>query len=233
MKFSPATTNHSEDNKKETFVRIDVYDYSEDTEPLVQEEQLQQPLEREFPDRYGEWVCLSYESENPKSVKEALSNLEKDECIKAMERDVESLNKNEIWDLVEPPEGRKPVGCKWVFKKKHYADGNTEQFKARLVAQGYNRTFGIDCDETFSPAVRFESMRTIIAFRAEHNLKLHQIDTTTAFLNVELKETTYMKQPEGILANRKENLVRELKRSLYDIKQSHRSWNEAGDKYLN
>ena len=75
-------------------------------------------------------------------------------------------------------------------------------------------------------------MRTMIALAAEHNLKLHQIDVTTAFLNGELKETIYMKQPEGFLTKGKENLVCELKRSLYGLKQSPRCWNEAVDKYL-
>ena len=119
-------------------------------------------------------------------MEEALSSPEKDEWIKAMESEMESLNKNEVWNLVKLPEGRKSVGCKWVFKKKHDADGNVERFKARLVAQGYNQKFGVDYDETFSPVVRFESVRAMIALAAEHNLKLHQIDVTTAFLNGEL-----------------------------------------------
>ena len=123
-----------------------------------------------------------------------------------MDREMESLNKNEVWNLVELPEGRKPVGCKWVFKKKHDTDGNVEQFKARLVAQGYNQKCGVDYNGTFSPVVRFESVRTMIALAVGHKLKLHQIDVTTAFLNGELKETMYMKQPEGYVAKNKENL---------------------------
>ena len=101
------------------------------------------------------------------------------------------LEQNEVWNLVKLPEGRKSVGCKWVFKKKHDADGTVERFKARLVAQGYNQKFGVDFDETFSPVVRFESVRTMIALAAEHDLKLHQIDVTAAFLNGELKESIY------------------------------------------
>ena len=70
-------------------------------------------------DRYGEWVYLVHESENPKSVKEALLSPEKDKWIKAMESEMESLNKNEVLNLVELPEERKSVGCKWMFKKNY------------------------------------------------------------------------------------------------------------------
>ena len=218
MKFSPTTTDHIEENKKETYVEIEVNNNSEDIEPIGQQEQNQQSQERK-PDRYGEWVYLAHESDNPKSVKEALSSPEKDEWIEKMEKEMESLNKNEVWDLVELPEGRKSVGCKWVLKKKHDADGNVERLKARLVAQGYNQKCRIYCDETFSPVVRFESVRTMIALAAEHSLKLHQTDVRTAFLNGKLKETIYMKQLERLLTNGKENLACELKRSIYGLKQ--------------
>ena len=91
-------------------VEIEVNDNSENMEPIRQEQQNQQPRERRPPDRYGEWVYLAHESENPKSVEEALSSPEKDEWIKAMESEMESFNKNEVWNLVKLPEGRKSVG---------------------------------------------------------------------------------------------------------------------------
>ena len=49
-----------------------------------------------------------------------------------------SLHKNEAWDLVELPAGRKPIGSKWVFKKKTNAEGKVEKYKAQLVAKGYS-----------------------------------------------------------------------------------------------
>ena len=65
------------------------------------------------------------------------------------------------------------------------------------MAQGFSQKFGVDYDETFCPVVRPESVRTVIA--AENDLKLHQMDVTTAFLNGELKEEVYLKQPEGFI----------------------------------
>ena len=107
-----------------------------------------------------------------------------------------------------------------------------ERFKARLVAQGFSQKPGIDYDETFSPVARFESDRTVIALAVQNDLKLHQIDVTTAFLNGDLKDEVYMKQPEGFVVKGQEHLVCKLKRSIYGLKQSSRCWNSVLDQHL-
>ncbi len=76
---------------------------------------------------------------------------------------MKSLQNNDVWELVELPEHRKPVGSKWVYKVKVDGDGRVERFKARLVAQGYTQTKGANYDETFSPVVRIESLRTVVS----------------------------------------------------------------------
>ena len=87
-----------------------------------------------------------------------------------------------------------------------------------MVTQGYNQKYGIDYNETFCPVVRFESVRTLIALAVKHKLQFHQLDVTTAFLNVELKEEMYMKQPEQFEVKEKQHLVCKLKRSSYGLK---------------
>ena len=125
-----------------------------------------------------------------------------------MRAEIDSLHDHNIWELVELPEGRKPVGSKWVFKLKTNADGSVERCKARLVAQGYSQKEGLDYDETFSPVVRPESVRSvIIAFACKEGLKLHQMDITTAFLNGDLEETIYIKQPERALSLKAKNIL--------------------------
>ncbi len=163
------------------------------------EQELQKPERtRKPPDHYGEWVTITSTSiMEPKAAKDALSSPDKAEWKKAMEKVMESLYANNVWKLVELPKDRKTVGSKWVFKVK--ADGILERYKAHLVAQGFSQKFGSDYDETFSPVVRFESVRTIIALAVQHGLQLHQMDVKTAFLNGELKEEVYMKQPEGFV----------------------------------
>ena len=116
-------------------------------------------------------------------MEEVLSTPEKDCWLEAMEKEMTSLQNNDVWELVDLPEDRKPVGSKWVFKAKTNADGHIERYKARLVAQRYSQKFGTDYDETFSPVVRLESVRTLIAMSVQQSLQLHQVDVTTAFLN--------------------------------------------------
>ncbi len=88
------------------------------------------------------------------------------------------------------------------------------------MAQGYTKKPGQDFDETFSPLVRFESIRMIISLAAQHGLKLHQMDVAIAFLNGDLEEEVYMQQPEGFIAKEQENLVCRLNRNIYGLRQS-------------
>lgn len=104
-----------------------------------------------------------------------------------------------------------------------------ERYKVRLDARGFTQKFVEDYDETFSPVVRFESFRSLVALAAKCKLQLHQMDVTTAFLHGLLKEDVCMKQPDGFVEKGKENLACKLKRSLYGLKQSPRCWNEALD----
>ena len=106
-----------------------------------------------------------------------------------------NLIDNDTWDLVELPEGRTAVGCKWVFKVKHNGEGKVVRFKSRLVAKGYSQRHGIDFEETFSPVVRFSSIRTLLALAVQKDMIVHQMDVVTAFLNGELDEEMYMQQP--------------------------------------
>ena len=185
------------------------------------------------PTHYGEWANLTHgDFEEPETVKEALASVDKSKWQEAMKKELDSLHANEVWDLVELPEHRKTVGSKWVFKVKVSTDGQVERHKARLVAQGYTQRYGFDYDETFCPVVRSESVRTVIALAAHSELKLHQMDVTTAFLNGTLKEEVYMKQPEGFAEKGKEHLVCRLRKSIYGLKQSSRCWNTTLDKHL-
>jgi len=116
------------------------------------------------------------------------------------------------------PPGRKAITNKWVFKKK-----SENVYKARLVAKGYSQKFGRDNNETFSPVAQYKSIRMILALAAKQNLFLAQFDVKTAFLNGNLDEEIFMKQPEGF--DDSSGRVCLLKRSLYGLKQSARCWN--------
>ncbi|KAL7731590.1 hypothetical protein ACLKA6_017529 [Drosophila palustris] len=102
----------------------------------------------------------------------------------------------EAMAVVELPKGEKAIGCKWVFTLKRNSEGDIERYKARLVAKGCSQKFGIDYEETYSPVVRYATIRMVLAMAAEHELHVHQLDVSTAYLNGDLEETVYMKQPE-------------------------------------
>ena len=82
-------------------------------------------------------------------MKEAVDSEDGKLWKEAMVDEMASLHKNEAWDLVELPARRKPIGSKWVFKKKTNAEGKVEKYKARLVAKGYSQVPGIDFGDIF------------------------------------------------------------------------------------
>uniref|UniRef100_A0A2N9FHB7 CCHC-type domain-containing protein n=1 Tax=Fagus sylvatica TaxID=28930 RepID=A0A2N9FHB7_FAGSY len=189
------------------------------------------------PVRYGFEDLVSYalltSSEDPSTFQEAIESSEKDKWMEAMVEENESLSKNKTWELTELPKGKKPIGCKWVFKKKEaVSEKEGERFKARLVAKGYSQRHGIDYDEVFSPVVRHTSIRAVLALVADQDLELEQLDVKTAFLHGNLEEEIFMVQPEGFKQPGTENLVCRLKKSLYGLKQSPRQWYKRFDSYM-
>ena len=142
----------------------------------------------------------------------------------AMKEEMNSIKSNEVWDLVELPNGAKAIGCKWVFKTKKDSLGNIERYKARLVAKGFTQKEGINYTETFSPVSKKDSLRVIMALVAHFDLELQQMDVKIAFLNGDLEEEVYMKQLEGFPSSDGEQLVCKLKKSLYGLKQASRQW---------
>ena len=122
------------------------------------------------------------------------------------------------------PYSVKTVGCKWVFKIKKDSYGNIERHKARLVAKGFTQREGFDYTKTFSPISRIDSLRVIIALVAHFDLELHQMDVKTTFLNGELEEEIYMKQPKEFSLSTGDHLVCKLNKSINGLKQASRQW---------
>src|SRR5277367_4212948 len=148
--------------------------------------------------------------------------------------ELNSLKANDTWSIMsyhQIPDGRQPIGCKWVFKRKLNSDGSIARYKARLIAKGYAQQFVIDYGETYMPVAKFTSIRALIAIGASHDLEMHQMDVKTAFLNGDLNEEIYMTVPEGIDHDAITSICK-LKKTLYGLKQSPRMWNQKIDQYL-
>jgi Reverse transcriptase (RNA-dependent DNA polymerase) len=99
----------------------------------------------------------------PESVEEAIKN---SEWVQAMKEELNALYKNDTWILVNLPEGKRPVGCKWVFTIKYDVQGNVERYKARLVAKGFTQIYDIDFQETFSPVAKLNIIRVLLSLAA-------------------------------------------------------------------
>uniref|UniRef100_A0A2N9ELT5 Reverse transcriptase Ty1/copia-type domain-containing protein n=1 Tax=Fagus sylvatica TaxID=28930 RepID=A0A2N9ELT5_FAGSY len=138
--------------------------------------------------------------DEPQSFKEAMSMPEAPLWKEAVNSEIESILQNHTWELVDLPPGCKPLGYKWIFKRKMKADGSIDKYKARLVVKGYKQ-----------------------------KEEIHQMDVKTAFLNGELDEEIYMEQPEGFIVPGKEKKVCRLVKSLYGLKQAPKQWHEKFD----
>uniref|UniRef100_A0A2N9FGP9 Integrase catalytic domain-containing protein n=1 Tax=Fagus sylvatica TaxID=28930 RepID=A0A2N9FGP9_FAGSY len=167
--------------------------------------------------------------DEPQSFKEAMSMPEAPLWKEAVNSEIESILQNHTWELVDLPPGCKPLGYKWIFKRKMKADGSIDKYKARLVVKGYKQKEGVDYFDTYSPVTRITSIRMLIAIAALYNLEIHQMDVKTAFLNGELDEEIYMEQPEGFIVPGKEKKVCRLVKSLYGLKQAPKQWHEKFD----
>jgi hypothetical protein len=117
--------------------------------------------------------------------------------VNLMHEKLENFERIQVWELVEPPLGCKPIGTKWVWKNKEGEKGEVVRNKSRLVAQGYSQKVGIDYKETFALAARLEAIRILLAFSVAKGFKLHQMDVKSAFLNGVLEEEVYVRQPPG------------------------------------
>ncbi|KAK8667651.1 hypothetical protein V6N13_007799 [Hibiscus sabdariffa] len=98
--------------------------------------------ERHEPERYGFLVTthgdvILVDHDEPKTYQEAVSSPNSEKWLEAMRSEMDSMSDNQVWTLVEPPEGVKPIGCKRVFKKKTNMDGNVQTYKGQFVAKGY------------------------------------------------------------------------------------------------
>ena len=136
----------------------------------------------------------------------------------AIDDELASLMQHNCWTLVPLPPGARAVGSRLILERKRDL-----RYKARLVAQGFSQRAGIDYDDTYAPVSGYTTLRSFLAVVAAQDLEMRQLDIKTAFLNGELEEVVYMRQPQGYSIG-PSNLVCRLHKAIYGLKQAPRAW---------
>ncbi|KAI5350901.1 hypothetical protein L3X38_003792 [Prunus dulcis] len=142
----------------------------------------------------------------------------------AMREELQALDENCTWSIVKLPQGKRAVGCKWVYKTKFKSDGSLERHKARLVAKGFTQTFRVDYKETFAPAAKMNIVGVLLSVAVNNDWPLFQMDVKNAFLHGELEEEVYMSLPPEHPQEKQEGMVCKLHKAIYGLKQSPRAW---------
>lgn len=157
----------------------------------------------------------------PSSVTQALQS---PEWREALHNEFQALQQTQTWSLVPPHPSQNVIGCKWLFRVKHKADGSVDRFKARQVAKGFHQQEGIDFADTFSPVVKPTTVRILLSIAVSQGWCLKQIDIQNALLHGHLTDTVHMVQPPGFVNPTYPHYVCKLHRSLYGLKQAPRAW---------
>jgi hypothetical protein len=155
---------------------------------------------------------------------------DKDEWNKAIEDELESIKEQKVWESVDAPKDRKLIDTKWVLRKKLDKNGNVDRYKARLGVRGFQQIPGVDYEETYAPTAAMTTFRIIMALASTLSLNTFQLDIKTAYLNAELKEELFLKQPEGV--ELEPGKVLKLHKALYGLKQAGKEWNKCFHKIL-
>ncbi|GJY23715.1 zinc finger, CCHC-type containing protein [Tanacetum coccineum] len=169
--------------------------------------------------------CYSIE-DDPITYNEAMQSRDVAFWNEAIDDEIGSIMENNTWVLSNLPPGCKPLVRKWIFKRKLKVDGIIDKFKAQLVIQGFRKKEGIDYFDTYAPVSRITTIRLLFDLVAIHNLVIHQMDVKITFLDDDLEEVVYMKQPQGFVMPGNEHKVCKLVKSLYALKQEPKQWHQ-------
>jgi hypothetical protein len=222
---SPATTAAPATNRKRTREdkTLDLGDDVRRSKRLRDKRQLQDELEAAMIAAALSTVHkVNHLIPIPRTYEEAINDpVYGPEWLTAVRNEIRQLIANGTFQEVRKPHRVSVVTAKWVFAVKYAPNGGVERFKARLVARGFTQIEGIDFKETFAPTIRADSLRILLAIIALEDLEAHQVDVNNAFTEAKLKETIFMKPPDGCDS---EGMVWQLVQSLYGLKQAARDW---------
>ena len=172
---------------------------------------------------YSGCIYVNYcSADNPVTFEEAINSDESSFWIEAMNKEMNSLDKNKTWRLVKRPKNEKVLDLKWIYAKK-----NENIYKARIFVRGFQQT-GV-LDDIYSPVAKTQTLKVLLSY-CQIGLLVEQTDVEIAFLNGKVKWRVFVKQPEGYEDGT--GKVCMLNKALYGLRKSPRTWYECLDDYL-
>lgn len=166
-------------------------------------------------------VQLDKSEHEPVTYSEAMQRGDSSKWSDAIARELKNLKDNNTWDFCDVPVNVKTVSSKWVFKIKN--TNNVKQYKARLVARGFEQQDVFDLNDIYVPVAKLSTFRIFVAVATKLNLPIYQMDVTGAFLYGEIKGDVYVSLPEGAYSGNSTTV--KLNKSLYGLKSSPKCWN--------
>ena len=172
---------------------------------------------------------LAEVTDDPSTVKEALSGEDANCWRDAIDSELQSLSQHTVWSVKKLPEGVRPLSSRFVFKKKMAQDGTIGRYKARLVVKGFLQG---NVEHTFAPVVDFTTVRILLSVAVQKGMEINQMDVRTAFLHGEIDDTVFIMPPQGIDLNVPEGHALLLQKGLYGLKQAPRLWFEKWQRIM-
>jgi hypothetical protein len=177
-----------------------------------------------FDDLPPDIAVVGHASTDPKTLDEVLRGRNAKEWQAALDYEIGQLEKFGTWVVEDLPPGQSAIPCNEVVKVKRGPNGEVQSYRVRIVAGGQRQVEGVNYSETFSAAAKMPAMRAVLANAAHQDWEIEHVDVKSAYLNVPLKETIYMKPPRGVLKPGQEGKVLRLLKGLYGLKQAGRGW---------
>ncbi|TPX75689.1 DNA-directed DNA polymerase [Chytriomyces confervae] len=210
-----------------TFVPIDNSDPAHDTTPVPTPND---PLcllasAAQLDDSETSWLDelpAPTTADSPSNRKQAMAGPNKQHWLDAESYELQQLETNNTYTLVNRTASIKCITCRWVYKCKLNQDGSIERFRARLVARGFLQRHGYDYMETYSPVMRIATFRWLLALAALNNWQTRSADFSSAFLYGVLDTPIYMLPPDGYNADPTKIWL--LNKAIYGLKQAGRVW---------
>ena len=138
---------------------------------------------------------------DPMNYNEVMSNVDAQLWQGFMKVGLKFMYFNKVWELVEVLEEIKPIGCKFIYKRKRRVDGKVETYKTKLIVKGYGKKKpGFDYKETFSPITMLKPIKILLFIMTHLNYEILKMGVKISFLNRNFDEGIYMMQPNGFIA---------------------------------